>query len=387
MSKNDDLNYLKNNNQPGSYPLHRLRRVDKPTTDIPGTISRVKASEAALSKAARGEYGPKIQHAFLHESQDYPLCASMYSTIHHLAAINKNEVEPVKADIPDDPEILSSHIKNVGHFYQADLVGICRIPDYAVYSHDVKGNPVELDYKYAIVLVIAKDYETMYASSGKDYIAKTIAFDTYHRLALITQAMANYVRRLGYPADAEHLFCQPKPDNYRVLLPPLLLWAGLGEASRTGIIVNPFLGLGYKAAAVLTSMPLVPDKPIDFGLQDFCRQCGICAEMCPSKAIPEGDKILYNGRLAWKLDEERCARFFISNPNGSGCNVCVKVCPWTRPVSWNHNIVRWSVEHSRLARKIAIKADSLLKGHRTGHSERKWWFDHEKGNPPPASGA
>ncbi len=368
--------YIRNGN-PGAFPLQRLKRVDKPTTEIPGSILRVKASEAALSKAARGEYGPKIQHAFLNESQSYPLCASMYSTIHHLAAISKNPVAPMNAEIPDDPEILSLHIKSAGYFYQADMVGICEIPNYAVYSHDVKGNPIELGYQYAIVLLIAKDYGTMYASNGRDYIAKSIAFDTYHRLALITQAMANYIRRLGYPAEAEHLFCQPKPDNYRVLLPPLILWSGLGEASRAGIVVNPFLGLGYKAAAVLTNMPLIPDKPIDFGLQDFCRQCGICAEMCPSKSIPTGGKILYNGRIAWKLDEERCARFFIANTEGSGCNVCVKVCPWTRPASWNHNLVRWAVERSGLARKLAITADLIRKGHRSGHYQNKWWFDNE----------
>ena len=85
--------------------------------------------------------------------------------------------------------------------------------------------------------------------------------------------------------------------------------------------------------------------------------------------------ILYNGRISWKLDVERCARFFLSNPNGTGCNTCVKVCPWTRPRTWNHNLVRRLVDRSRLARKLAIKADWLLKGHRRGHEDKKWWFD------------
>ncbi len=357
--------------------MGRLKRVNKPTTEISGTISRVRASEAALSKAARGVYGPVIQKAFLDGPHDYALCSSMYATINHLANIEEQPVNPNPPSISEDPELLSLHMKHTGYLYNADIVGICEIPEYAIYSHDVKGNPLELDYKYAIVLVIAKDFETVSASNGRDWISKSIGFDSYQRLALITQAMANYIRRLGFPASAQHLFCRPKPDTYQVLLPPLLLHAGIGEAGRAGIIVNPFLGLGYKAAAVLTNMPLAPDKPIDFGLQDFCRQCGICAEMCPSKAIPAGDKVLYNGRIHWKLEEERCARFFISNPTGNGCNMCVKVCPWTRPTTWNHNLVRWAVKRSSLARKVAITADSLFKGHRRGHPDRQWWFDYE----------
>jgi epoxyqueuosine reductase QueG len=64
--------------------------------------------------------------------------------------------------------------------------------------------------------------------------------------------------------------------DYVVLLPPLLLAAGIGEVSRAGIILNPFLGLAFKAAAVLTDTPILPDKPIDFGLQNFCQHCKIC---------------------------------------------------------------------------------------------------------------
>jgi epoxyqueuosine reductase QueG len=46
-------------------------------------------------------------------------------------------------------------------------------------------------------------------------------------------------------------------------------------------MLDPYQGLANKAAAVLINTPIVPDKPIDFGLQSFCRHCKTCAETCP----------------------------------------------------------------------------------------------------------
>lgn len=188
------------------------------------------------------------------------------------------------------------------------------------------------------------------------------------------ETIANYIRRLDWDASAQ--YGPSFVNKYSVLLPPLLLLAGIGEVSRTGIILNPFLGLGYKAAAVLANMPIVLDKPVDFGLQSFCQQCRICAENCPSKAIPIGDKVMYNGYGTWKLDTKRCASFNFTNKNGTMCNRCVKSCPWTRPLTWPNNLVRAVVIRSRLAQRLSIRAAHLL-GTGQDHPEDKWWFDIE----------
>jgi epoxyqueuosine reductase QueG len=43
-------------------------------------------------------------------------------------------------------------------------------------------------------------------------------------------------------------------------------------------------------------MPLEADRPVDFGLQDFCRACKKCAVECPAQAISHDDeKTVYNG--------------------------------------------------------------------------------------------
>jgi len=101
--------------------------------------------------------------------------------------------------------------------------------------------------------------------------------------------------------------------NYQVVVPPILLWSGIGKMSRMGdVVLNPFLGPRFKAAVVTTDMPLEIDRPIDFGLQDFCSKCGRCAEMCPSQAISYGDKKMHNGYEKWwlDLDQDDNGRFF-----------------------------------------------------------------------------
>jgi len=330
--------------QLGPFPMHRLKRVDKPTNLITDNVQRVDFRENAFARGARGDYGPAVQRASSRPlAQRHPLSAAEFDVLHNLSSTKDNEVVAAKAPVAEDHRILSRHIKRLGYFLKADIIGICRFPKSAVYTHDRQGNPIDIDYQYAIVIVMRKESRTVNASNGYDWITDAISFQAYQHSALVAQTMANYIRRLGYRASPQ------TASGYDVVIPPLLLWAGIGEVSRVGIILNPFLGLSFKAAAVLTDLPLEPDKPINFGLQDFCQHCKICAEMCPSKAILTGDTVMYNGYQTWKLDEQRCASFSLLNKNGTICNTCVKVCPWSNPTTWPHNLVRRAVEHSGLA--------------------------------------
>jgi len=369
---------LSDDRQLGPFPTHRLKRVENPTNLLTDKIQSIDSREIAFARASRGDYGPAVQKEAGRTTTKSPPAAAMRDILRHLSHFKGSQIATNEAPIPKNPTILSRHIKRLGYFLKADLMGICEIPEYAVYSHDRLGNLINIDYKYAIVIVARKEYETMYASTGYDWSGVMISTQAYQHLGLIAHTIAEYIRRLGYPAQAQHAF--QDPGGYHVVIPPLLLWAGIGEISRAGVILNPFLGLAYKAAAVLTDLPLVPDKPIDFGLQDFCQHCKICAEECPSRAIPMGDKVLWNGYETWKIDEKRCASFNILNKTGTICNNCVKVCPWTRPDAWQHNLVRWGVTHSSIARRLAVKADDIWRDHRKTHVYNKWWFDLEDVN-------
>lgn len=360
---------------PGLFPIENIKEVEQPTTLITDAVQRIDMRDTAYGLAARGEYGPTVQKGVQKSLPGkYPLSAAQKDVLDHIAEINPIPVAGEEAPVPHDPAVLTNHIKAVGYFLKADIVRTCKVPQSAFYSHDKQGNPIEAWDANAIVIVMRKDWNAMHASTGYDWIGDPISFQAYQHLGMVTETIANYVRRLGWKASPQ--YGPSFVNRYSVLMPPLLLAAGIGEVSRIGIILNPYLGVAYKASAVLTDMPVVPDKPIDFGLQSFCQNCKICAENCPSKAIRMGDKVMYNGYETWKLDTQRCASFNFLNSNGTMCNRCVKSCPWSNPTTWPHNLVRSTVMRSRLAQQIAIRGAKLL-GQNQGHLEDKWWFDME----------
>ena len=353
----------------------RVRRVDRPTNAMPGPIQRIDARDTAYGLANRGEFGSKVQAGVQSlPPTKFPISAAQKDLLDHLALAPRSPVASRVAPVDLDPAGLTAHIKALGYFLKADLMSACHVPESAYYSHDKQGQPVEPRLKNAILIVIRKNLPTIRASKGNDWMGDPISFQAYGRLAFLAETMANYVRRLGW--EAEPQYGPSFVDHYQVLMPPLLLASGVGEVSRVGIILNPYFGLAYKAAAILTDMPILPDKPIDFGLQSFCERCGLCAEHCPSHAIATAQKAVYNGYETWKLNTQRCASYNFTNKNGTMCNMCVKVCPWTQPVTLGHNLVRAAVTRSSIAQEIAIQF-ARRRMPWQGKPNEKWWFDLE----------
>jgi reductive dehalogenase len=353
--------------------MTRIKHQNQPTTSISGDTQRVDARNTAYGLAARGEYGTAAQKGVQRILPEiYPISAAQKDVLDFMAQIPQNGTAPDRAPVTNAPQELTDHIKSLGYFLKADQMATCHVPQSAYYSHDGTGKPVEPRFKNAIVIVMAKHLPTEKASSGTDWMGDPISFQAYQQVGLVTETIANYVRRLGWEATPH--YGPSFLNKYRVLMPPLILAAGIGEVSRTGIILSPYFGLAYKAGAVLTDMPIAPDQPIDFGIQDFCQHCGICAENCPSNAISHGDKVIYNGYETWKLDTQRCASYNFTKKTGTLCNRCVKSCPWSQPQTWPHNLVRSLVSRSKLARWGAVKAAQLL-DFGADHPDDKWWFD------------
>lgn len=357
--------------QPGPYPMESLKRVDKPTVKITDDVQRFDERRHSFARAMLGDLGPASQREMMRFVPKFPLGAAFMRAITPLAQAVDGETAMTKAPLPEDPTALSLHIKNLGYFLRADIMGICPLPQYAVYSHNMMGEEVKLDHKNAIVIVVDQDYETMLGSTGDDWISGSQSFIGYSNTALISCIMADYIRQLGYPARAHHAM------NYQVLVVPLLLLAGIGEMSRAGIVLNPFLGTRFKAAVVTTDLPLEPDSPVDFGLQEFCEKCLKCAVECHANAIPDGDKVMYNGYETWHFDAEKCGKFRVNNPRGSACGRCIKVCPWNKPEGWTHDTVRWMIKHAPFLDSLIVKMDDVW-GYGRADTRYKWWFDLEE---------
>jgi len=360
---------------PDPFPVHRLKRVDRPTTWInEAEIQRVDERAGGFHRAGQGEYGPYVQQEYYRFQEKYPLSGSLLEMSQRLAAADAVSGKPGPKPAPgtDNPAAMARHIKETAYFLRADMVGICKLPPYSVFTHGRWNNqPIELNHKYAIAILVDQDYKTAAAANGHDWISNSMSLVAYANSAFIACMLADYIRKLGYEARAHHV------TNYQVVLPPILLWAGLGEMSRMGdVVLNPFLGPRFKGAVVTTDLPMEIDKPIDFGLQDFCSKCGKCARECPAQAISHGGKVREKGYERWPVNVEKCTSLRVGNRFGSGCGTCIKVCPWNKPYTPFHRLVNWGLRNVPPIRRFAIRADDLF-GYGKPDPARKWWLDIE----------
>ena len=355
----------------GRYPMEKIKRVARPTTLISDHVPRVPKRANFFTRALAGDLGAKAQRERPRFVSKIPLARAMGKMCRAHLAMHDGEVAGRKAPIPDDPRALAEHIKSICYFMDADMVGICRVPDHAWYSHDEDGNPITPYHRYAIVLLIDQGFDTLDAASGDDWISNAQSFRGYMLGSNAGCVVADYIRGLGWPARAHTNL------DSDVLHIPLLLEAGLGELSRIGeVVLNPFLGPRFKATVITTDLPLAVDQPIDFGLQDFCSKCMKCAVECPCDAIPFGDKIMFNGYEMWKPDVEKCTRYRVTNAKGGGCGRCMKMCPFNKEGLIAHRAALWLAIRVPVLRRLLARMDGWL-GYGRRNTAGKWWWDLE----------
>jgi reductive dehalogenase len=361
----------------GRYPMERIKRVDEPTTLIvEDEVERVPVRAGGFPRAANGDMGPK----FLGDVKVFAFkTPSAQAYVRQIRAMVPHQDGPV-ADDPaagtdapdaDAPDANANALKALAHHLGGDMVGVCRVPNYAWYSHRGDGSVIEPSHRNAIVILLDQGYETMEGASGDDWISGAQSMRAYMRGAQIAGILAEHIRSLGYPARSH-----TNADS-EVLHIPLVLNAGLGELSRIGeLVLNPFVGPRFKSVVVTTDMPLNPDRHVDFGLQDFCTKCTKCARECPCAAIPFGDKIMFNGAEMWKPDVEKCTKYRLGNLKGSACGRCMKTCPYNIEGVLAERVFLWTAIKLPFTRSWIARLDDKV-GNGSINRVKKWWWDLE----------
>jgi reductive dehalogenase len=363
------------------YPMEQVTRVERPTTLIlDEEVPRVAKRAAFFERALRGDLGSKAQKERNRFAFKQPHTHGMLGAMRDMVPLQGGDPDAdADTSLYGDAAANARALKSLSYLLGSDLTGVCEIPPYAWFSHDSAGEEIVPYHRYAVVMLIDQEYDTMEAASGDDWISGAQSMRAYLRGGEIAGIMAETLRRLGFPARA-----QTNVDS-DLLHIPLVLWAGLGEMSRIGeLVLNPFVGPRFKSVVLTTDMPLEPDRPIDFGLQYFCSNCTKCARECPCDAIPLGPKIMFNGYETWKPDVERCARYRLTNQKGSACGRCMKTCPLNKVVTADGPLVErlasWCGINARWLKPvlvpIAVKMDDWL-GHGRRNLVKKWWLDFE----------
>lgn len=358
----------------GPFPFETLKRVDTPTTFIDAPrVPRFPKRADFFARALFGDMGKPVQEAakggmYVMKS---PIGACARRALGALLLLQFGKARGPVSPNATDPARNADNLKAACYYLSCDAVGLCRVPDWAYYSHDSGGVPITPYHANAINMLLDQGHETMEGASGDDWISVAQSMRAYLRFSLLGGVMAEQCRRLGYSARVHSVI------DGEVLQPPLLLLSGLGEVSRIGeVILNPFLGPRLKSGTVTTSMPMTHDRPVDFGLQRFCGACNKCARECPSAAITAGPKLMYNGYEIWKSDAEKCARYRLTNSAGGMCGRCMKTCPWNLEGLFAEAGFRWlAMKAPGTARALARLDDMLGRG--AINPVKKWWWDIE----------
>ncbi|UCD16844.1 MAG: reductive dehalogenase [Candidatus Zixiibacteriota bacterium] len=281
---------------------------------------------------------------------------AVFKTIRDMTTRVDGTVHGNRAEL--DASDATGIVKNLAMKLGASEVGTALLNPMHVYSHvgrgpEPWGAPIENTHKYAIAFTIEMDYFAVNTAPQMPTTEESAI--QYLNAASISVALARFIRTLGYPARA-HI----SDSNYQIMLPPVAHDAGLGELGRIGYLISPKYGARIRLGAVTTDLPLVPNRPITFGVQDFCKKCLKCAVNCPSGAIPEGNKTLVRGVEKWLLDVVKCIHYW--RVAGTDCGICMKVCPFSHPPTFVHNLVRTGIQRSSFARTVSVWGDDLFYG-------------------------
>jgi reductive dehalogenase len=241
------------------------------------------------------------------------------------------------------PKHATDLIKRMAHLFGTSIVGIGKFDPRFMFTNKMRGMPnggadwgdkVPDHWKSIIVFGVPMYWDQTYSAIGY-----CTSYDAYFRSRVTAGLLERFIHELGYPARAQF-----PGYHYEIMMEPYLLTTGLGEYSRSGMVMVPELGCNVRPAAVITNIEFEYDQPISVKMAEFCMKCKICAETCPSGAIPFDDEptTVVRGFKRWKLDDEKCYGMWAAGHtvDALGCRVCIGVCPYSRKNTWIHTLSR-----------------------------------------------
>lgn len=264
----------------------------------------------------------------------------------------------------------ASIVKRAARFLGADLVGIAPFDERWVYSHwynilpfaERQEEPIyeqavfPFQPKTVISIAFEMDYDGIKCGGN---IADAAVGLEYTHMAEVGARIANFLNNLGYRAIPA--------GNDTGLSVPIAAQAGLGELGRNGILITPEYGPRIRLAKVFTDLDVTIDRPMSFGVKEFCLRCKKCADLCPSGAISKkieptresdtGVKSSSSGVTKWYHNGERCMAQW--DRGSVSCATCVAVCPFNKLQTWNHDAAK-AIATLPVGRDIARQLDDLF---------------------------
>lgn len=308
-----------------------------------------------LDKIFREKPGLLSEKSAFYNSYAFASTKAIFNAVDALAPFIDGNISENKKDLSsfENTKFIKHWVKKLG----ALEVGITEMKSYHFYSHkgrkDLYGKTITNSHQYGIAISLEMRKEFIDPAPQGSVIMESS--QRYFDSGSIAVILAGFCREMGYSAKA-HI-----DANYEVVCPLVAKDAGLGEIGRMGILMTPKQGPRVRIAVVTTDMPLKPDKPFnDHSVIEFCTYCKKCAAVCPSKSIPFDERKSIDGVERWQINSEGCFTYWCIA--GTDCTRCMKVCPYSHPTNFFHNLIRLGIKKSYLFRRIAVYMDDVFYG-------------------------
>lgn len=224
-------------------------------------------------------------------------------------------------------------------------------------------------YRYVVTSIAPVPPVT--ASHAPSHIGGAADRVGFEGKTIITERIKNFIKGLGYGAINLPGFQNEVPFS---------VMAGLGEMGRMNRLISPIYGGAVRLSAVLTDLPLALDKPIDFGLQEFCKRCKKCANACPPGAISFEDEPSWEpkgpwsvpGKRVWYEDSLKCVTYL----NGAVyCAACLAACVWNKENKTSlHSLVKAVSSRMPWTAGMMVYMDDLFGyGLKPEPIREEWW--------------
>jgi reductive dehalogenase len=283
----------------------------------------------------------------------------------------------------ESPEQTSKVLEKVSKYFGAAQIGFCELDRRWVFSHDRGGKEIVFEdvdnwystakkmvipksHRNVIVLTLPMEFEEFQYAPTPLNITSNMG---YSRMAILAGTIAEFIRGLGWNA----IPC----GNDTAISVPLAIQAGLGHMGRHGRLITWEHGSLVRICKIFTDLPVQYSQLAPTGIIEFCEVCQRCATKCPVQAIPEDERTYQGvseannpGVYKWFIDADECLRYW--REIGSGCAICFRVCPFTKPNTAIHRLVKWFIRKTPALNRFWVWSDKVM-GYGKLKDPNKYW--------------
>ncbi len=236
--------------------------------------------------------------------------------IRAISSAMKSYRDVKKNKISDKTNIISDNINKIENYAKSlgcSQIGYTKVENWMIF----KGKTIL--FPNAIVITMEMDKKEIAKAPGNRTLKEV--FRTYQDLGSIVNKLADYIRTLGFQAQAGPAL------GGDVIYPALAEAAGLGATGLHGLLISPDTGSSQRIAVVYTNIENLPfsNKNPHLWIKDFCKVCNKCVKKCPGEAI-YSESVKTGKYTESHINMEKCAVPFA---NDFGCTVCIKECVFT----------------------------------------------------------